>query len=115
MYTQKQSYELIKNGYHLSSKTIIVNKLHSNEPKITWCIQHIWKCKGKRKIFISDPNRQTTIIPESFIKVRTEEVLASHYFQMDDSSYSVQIRSLIKNYTPKLIQYLTEKGLLKLN
>lgn len=114
MYTQKQSYQLTKDGYMLSSKTIVVRGIHKNKPQITWSIQHIWRSKFKRKIIITDPVKNVTEVPENFIETRTEERLSCNYFQMDDSTYYVQIRGLIKNCTPKLIDYLTEKRLLKL-
>lgn len=114
MYSQKQSYELTRNGYTLRVKNIVVRRIIKNSNKIEWSVQHIWRCKFKRQITVTNPERITTELPAYFFETRTTEVGAYNYFQMDDSSYTVEHRGLIKNCTPKLIEYLTGKGLLKL-
>ena len=114
MYSQKQSYQLVKDGYRLSTKNIVVRKIIKDTNKIIWSIQHIWRCKFKRRIIITSEERFTTELPDYFFVIRKTEVGAYNYFQMDDSSYTVESRGLIKNCTPKLIEYLTKNNILKL-
>lgn len=108
MYTQKQSYFLVKNGYKLTTNNHIISYLHKTENRVKITLQHIWRSFGKRR-YIVTKDLGWFDIDAKFIKTRQEDRLASNYFQTDDMYYSIEIRSINKKRIPELIESLNLK------
>ena len=108
MYTQKESYFLVRNGYKLTKNGHIITYLHKSENRVKVSLQHIWKSfRLRRQIFTKDLGWFD--IDPKFIKTHQVDRLASNYFQTDDMYYSLEVRSINKKRLPELIESLNLK------
>lgn len=110
MYTQKISYQLVKDGYKLVEKKYLIGNVHKDTDCVLISVAHRWtshKLYKKPKTFT---NKLGWIeVPSEYIEIERKQFLSSNYFQTDDMYYYVDTRVINKKYQNKVIELAKAK------